>query len=297
VIAEHRLTLYPGSGFTVQRMDGLRISELAAQAGVPTSTVRYYERVGLLPVPERSSSGYRTYDDRAEARLLFITRGKRLGLSLDEIAELVAIWDGTNCGATQERLSALLAAKRVEIADRIRELEHFADQLADGILLAIATLFFVWGALAEQSGHHDEAQHNTSTKSESSGSGETSEQHADEQANATSSSGETQGESEYRPFGINLESSALIVIAALVSIALAGLVAFHPSRPALVAVVILAAAFTALEIAEVIHQADADKPGLLTLAAIAGTLHAAAGLVALFELVLAPRAAPPALAQ
>ena len=112
-------------------MGNFRISQLAGQAGVPTSTVRYYERVGLLPVPERSSSGYRTYDERAATRLLFITRGKRLGLSLDEIAELVAIWDGTNCGATQERLSALLDTKRVEIADQIRELEHFADQLAD----------------------------------------------------------------------------------------------------------------------------------------------------------------------
>ena len=166
-----------------------------------------------------------------------------------------------------------------------------------GILLAAATLFFVWGALAEQSAPHDEAQHHTATTQESSGSGETSAEHAAEPTNATSSSGETSGESEYRPFGINLESTALIVIAALVSIALAGLVAFRPSRPALVAVVILGAAFTALEIAEVIHQADADKPGLLALAAIAGTLHAAAGLLALFELVLAPRAARTALVQ
>ena len=112
-------------------MDGLRISELARRVGVPTSTVRYYERIGLVPGPARSASGYRIYDVEAETRLLFITRAKRLGLSLDAIAELVTVWDGTNCGATQARVAALLDAKREEIAKKIRELEHFAVQLAD----------------------------------------------------------------------------------------------------------------------------------------------------------------------
>lgn len=110
-------------------MDGLRISELAERAGVSTSTVRYYERIGLVPVPARTPSGYRAYDPQAEARLLFITRGKRMGLSLEEIAELMAIWDGTNCGATKERLVSLLDVKRGEIAAQIRELRSFERQL------------------------------------------------------------------------------------------------------------------------------------------------------------------------
>ena len=112
-------------------MDGLRISELARSAGVPTSTVRYYERIGLVPGPARTASGYRAYDAEAATRLLFITRAKRLGLSLEAIAELSGIWDGTNCGATQTRLAALLDAKRAEIAEQVRELESFSDQLAD----------------------------------------------------------------------------------------------------------------------------------------------------------------------
>ena len=112
-------------------VDGLRISELAERVGVATSTVRYYERIGLVPAPGRSASGYRLYDAATQARLLFITRGKRLGLSLEEIADLLAIWDGTNCDAAQERLSALLAAKRAEIGEQIRELERFADQLVE----------------------------------------------------------------------------------------------------------------------------------------------------------------------
>ena len=112
-------------------MDRLRISQLAERAGVSTSTVRYYERIGLVPMPNRTPSGYREYDPQAEARLLFSTRGKRMGLSLDEIAELMAIWDGTNCGATKDRLVSLLENKRAEIAEQIRELRSFERQLVE----------------------------------------------------------------------------------------------------------------------------------------------------------------------
>lgn len=111
-------------------MSGLRISELAERVGVPTSTVRYYERIGLVPAPTRTASGYRDYDADAEARLLFITRAKRLGLSLEETAELMTVWDGSHCTATQEHLVGLLDAKRASVAEQIRELEHFAEQLA-----------------------------------------------------------------------------------------------------------------------------------------------------------------------
>jgi DNA-binding transcriptional MerR regulator len=111
-------------------MEGLRISELAHRAGISTSTIRYYERIGLVPIPPRTPSGYRAYDPEAEARLLFITRGKRMGLSLEHVAELIAIWDGTNCGPTKDRLASLLSDKRAEIADQIRELRSFDAQLA-----------------------------------------------------------------------------------------------------------------------------------------------------------------------
>jgi DNA-binding transcriptional MerR regulator len=110
----------------------MRISELAEQAGVPTSTVRYYERIGLVPPPARTASGYRSYDENAAARLLFVTRAKRLGLSLEQIAELLPVWNGINCGATHEQITQLVEAKREEVIDRIRELQEFADQL-DGV--------------------------------------------------------------------------------------------------------------------------------------------------------------------
>jgi DNA-binding transcriptional MerR regulator len=108
----------------------VRIAELADRVGVPTSTVRYYERVGLLAAPARTESGYRDYDDDAAARLLFIARARRMGLGCDQIIDLLPIWDGTNCGAAQERVTALIVAKQEEIVERIAELERFAAQLA-----------------------------------------------------------------------------------------------------------------------------------------------------------------------
>jgi DNA-binding transcriptional MerR regulator len=64
--------------------------------------LRYYEEIGLL-APERSDAGYRIYDRRDEERLRFIGRAKRLGLSLEEIGSLVAVWAGScGCGCAAD---------------------------------------------------------------------------------------------------------------------------------------------------------------------------------------------------
>jgi DNA-binding transcriptional MerR regulator len=107
----------------------MRISELAAQAGIAPSTLRYYERIGLMPSPGRTPSGYRSYSDDDAARLLFVTRAKRIGLTLEQIADLLQVWDGVNCTTTYARVTDLVAAKRSEIGERIRELQQFAQQL------------------------------------------------------------------------------------------------------------------------------------------------------------------------
>ena len=67
----------------------MRISELAESAGVPASTVRYYERVGLMGRPDRTASGYRDYGEDAAGRLLFIARARRMGLACEQITELI----------------------------------------------------------------------------------------------------------------------------------------------------------------------------------------------------------------
>ena len=107
----------------------MRISELADKVGVPVSTVRYYERIGLLNEPARTSSGYRKYDDDSATRLLFVTRARRLGLACEQIVELLPIWDGTNCTSTHDEVARLIDDKKVQIADRIKELTTFAAQL------------------------------------------------------------------------------------------------------------------------------------------------------------------------
>jgi DNA-binding transcriptional MerR regulator len=112
-------------------MASLRISELADAIGIAPSTVRYYERIGLVPEPERSASGYRIYTREAEDRLRFIVRGKRLGLSLEQVGELLGVWNGANCAATQQHLLHLLDEKQTQITADIAELRTFSAQLRD----------------------------------------------------------------------------------------------------------------------------------------------------------------------
>ena len=128
--------LDPAPGCKVYR-GRVRISELAASAEVPASTVRYYERVGLMTMPARTASGYRDYDEDAAARLLFITRARRMGLSCEQIISLLPIWAGTNCSAAQDRVGRLIEEKQAEIAERMAELEQFAAQL-DTVRAALA---------------------------------------------------------------------------------------------------------------------------------------------------------------
>ena len=115
----------------------MRISELAESVGVATSTVRYYERVGLLAAPARTPGGYREYDEDAGARLLFVRRARMMGLTCDQITELLPVWDRTNCAAARERVGQLIDRKQDEIIERINELERFAQQL-DMVRTALA---------------------------------------------------------------------------------------------------------------------------------------------------------------
>lgn len=115
----------------------MRISELAEQVGVPTSTVRYYERIGLLGAPARTASGYRDYDAEAATRLLFIHRSRLLGLSCEQITDLLPAWDGANCSTAHERVGQLITERQREIGAQIRELRALSAQL-DGVRAHLA---------------------------------------------------------------------------------------------------------------------------------------------------------------
>jgi len=72
--------------FTLSGMNGLRVAELATRAGVAPSTVRFYERAGLLSPARRAENGYRVFDESALEELAFIQRAKAIGMSLEDIA-------------------------------------------------------------------------------------------------------------------------------------------------------------------------------------------------------------------
>ncbi|MGH2772041.1 MAG: heavy metal-responsive transcriptional regulator [Actinomycetota bacterium] len=92
----------------------MTISKLAGRLGVRTDTVRYYEKIGLLPRPERTPSGYRVYDDESVDRLRFIKGSQRLGLTLEEIKDLLSVRDTGLCPCGH---TATLLRKRIDSVD------------------------------------------------------------------------------------------------------------------------------------------------------------------------------------
>ena len=71
----------------------MRIGEIGSAVGVDPPTIRYYESVGVLPEPERTSSGYRAYSRADVERLRFVTLARSLGLGLDDIRDILALRD------------------------------------------------------------------------------------------------------------------------------------------------------------------------------------------------------------
>ncbi len=109
-------------------MDGYPISQTARRTGFPPSTLRFYEQSGLVQ-PDRTPSGYRSYDDHDLELLAFIGRAKGFGLSLDEITDLVGLLDEDRCAPVQDRLRDLVEAKIREAQDRISGLVAFTAEL------------------------------------------------------------------------------------------------------------------------------------------------------------------------
>jgi DNA-binding transcriptional MerR regulator len=110
----------------------LTVSALAGAVGLSADTVRYYERVGLLPEPARSAAGYRLYDEDAVGRLRLIKGAQRAGLRLREIGELLQVADRGQCpcGHTETLLRQRLAEVRAEL-ERLRALEADLNRLLE----------------------------------------------------------------------------------------------------------------------------------------------------------------------
>jgi|SRR3712207_2378673 len=107
----------------------LQIGELAHHTGLSIKTIRYYEKRGLLEQPPRTEAGYRLYGPEEVARLRFVQRAKLLGLTLEEIKELVELAARCNEGEIVPRLEEVLRAKLEETERKMVELAAFWDTL------------------------------------------------------------------------------------------------------------------------------------------------------------------------
>jgi len=107
----------------------ITVAVLARLAGSTPDTVRYYEKAGLLPAPQRSTAGYRHYSSDAVDRLHFIQGAQRLGLHLREIRDLLSVRDTGTCPCGDA--AVLLSDRMAEIDRQIQGLSRLRAMLAD----------------------------------------------------------------------------------------------------------------------------------------------------------------------
>lgn len=106
----------------------LRISEVAARSGVPASTLRYYDQLGLVP-SGRLPNGYRAYPESVFDRIRFIDSARRLNLPLQEISGLLQAWEHDPCTSVKARLRPLLSTELAAVDDAIDTLTELRDHL------------------------------------------------------------------------------------------------------------------------------------------------------------------------
>lgn len=103
-------------------MRGMTIGKLADATGVHLETIRYYERIGLMPEPGRTAGGYRSYGVEHVRRLSFIRRARELGFGVQEVRMLLALAEPghASCSAVRELTTTHLGDVRRKIADLSR---------------------------------------------------------------------------------------------------------------------------------------------------------------------------------
>ncbi len=115
---------------TRKQMQRFTRGVIAKRTGVNIETVRYYERIGLLPAPPRSEGGHRIYDEDLLRRLHFIRRSRELGFTLDEVRGLLRLVDGGDytCGEVEALTTAHLGEVRRKLAD-LKRLEKVLREM------------------------------------------------------------------------------------------------------------------------------------------------------------------------
>jgi MerR family mercuric resistance operon transcriptional regulator len=116
---------------TITEPRAMQIGAISSRTEVHIETIRYYERIGILPKPSRSGGGHRLYTKAHEQRLTFIRRSRELGFSLDEVRALLGLagGDNRNCAEVYSLAAQHLDEVKQKIAD-LRRLERALKSLA-----------------------------------------------------------------------------------------------------------------------------------------------------------------------
>ena len=104
--------------------------KLAKATGCNSETIRYFEKIGLMPEPGRTSAGYRVYSEDHVRRLRFTLKAKALGFSADRVSDLLRISYGTE-KHTRSEVKALTESHISEISDKIEDLQKLKSRLID----------------------------------------------------------------------------------------------------------------------------------------------------------------------
>ena len=108
--------------------DRIRIGELAEEAGVSRDTIRFYERAGLLPKPRRTATRHRVYDHDVAQQIRFIRRAQDLGLTLDDIRQLIELREAGGEGGPR-RVVGILRVRLQTVEMRITSYETYRERL------------------------------------------------------------------------------------------------------------------------------------------------------------------------
>lgn len=112
------------------RMDRMRIGDVTQRAGVTPRTVRYYERMGLIPPGEREGHGQHYYTEETVARLRKIDQLKQLGLSLQEIGDVIDLYFTDPSGRQpKQKVLAILRRHLAETDQKVSDLQRFRAEL------------------------------------------------------------------------------------------------------------------------------------------------------------------------
>jgi MerR family transcriptional regulator, mercuric resistance operon regulatory protein len=107
----------------------MTIGRVAKTLDLPISTLRYYERKGLLAPPDRSGSGYRLYDEAAVERVAFIRSAQAVGFTLEDIRELLRLDENSSCKEVQ----TLLSRRLVEVESKLADLKCVRNALSGAL--------------------------------------------------------------------------------------------------------------------------------------------------------------------